>query len=210
MAIKMELYEKIEDLIAQLDIESIDEVRKNTLQPLIEFIQEKVDIKDEINLNFICTHNSRRSHLAQVWAQTIAHYYDVSNVNCFSGGTEATAIYPAVIETLKNTGFSICTMTSSENPKYAIKFTEDQASIVGFSKRWDDASNPKNSFCAVMTCSQADGDCPVVLGAEKRVPIHYLDPKAFDHSPQKMEEYAKTSIKIATEMKYVFSQIKQA
>src|SRR5690554_887477 len=210
MAIKMKLFEKISNFVTQLDVTTVNDERKQILQPLIDFIQTKQDKNEVINLNFICTHNSRRSHLAQVWAQTMAHYYDVSNVNCFSGGTEATAIYPAVIETLKNTGFSICTMTSSENPKYAIKFTEDQASIVGFSKRWDDASNPKNSFCAVMTCSQADGDCPVVLGAEKRVPIHYLDPKAFDHSPQKMEEYAKTSIKIATEMKYVFSQIKQA
>src|SRR5690554_3287692 len=210
MAIKMELYEKIEDLIAQLDIESIDEVRKITLQPLIEFIQEKVDIKDEINLNFICTHNSRRSHLAQIWAQTMAHYYDVPKVFCYSGGTEATAVYPAVVDVLKASGFEIDYLADLNNPNYAIKYAEDQASIVGFSKRWDDASNPKNSFCAVMTCSQADGDCPVVLGAEKRVPIHYLDPKAFDHFPQKMEEYAKTSIKIATEMKYVFSQIKQA
>lgn len=204
----MKLFDKLEQFTSQIDITTIDEKRKNTLQPLIDFIQTKVDKQEAVKLNFICTHNSRRSHLAQIWAQTAAHYFNISNVSCYSGGTEATAIYPAVIETLKNTGFSICTMTTSENPKYAIKFTEDQASIVGFSKRWDDASNPKDSFGAIMTCSEADGDCPVVFGAETRVPIHYNDPKAFDHSPSKMEEYNKTNLKIATEMSYVFSQIK--
>src|SRR5690554_143195 len=208
MGIKMELYEKIEDLISQLDFESIDEVRKNTLQPLIEFIQKKVDKKDEVKLNFICTHNSRRSHLAQIWAQTMAHYYDVPKVFCYSGGTEATAVYPAVVDVLKASGFEIDYLADLNNPNYAIKYAENQASIVAYSKRWDDASNPKDSFCAIMTCSEADGDCPVVLGAEKRVPIHYLDPKAFDHSPQKLEEYNQTSIKIATEMSYVFAQIK--
>ncbi|PKR82209.1 protein-tyrosine-phosphatase [Brumimicrobium salinarum] len=204
----MKLFDKLEQFTSQIDITTIDEKRKNTLQPLIEFIQEKVDKEEAVKLNFICTHNSRRSHLAQIWAQTMAHYYGVSNINCFSGGTEATAIYPAVIETLKNTGFNICTITSSENPKYSIKFTEEEASIVAFSKRWNDLSNPKDSFCAIMTCSEADGDCPVVLGAEKRFPIHYNDPKVFDHSPSKMEEYNKTSIQTATEMSYVFSQIK--
>lgn len=204
----MQLFEKLEYFTTQIDTTIIDEEREKTLQPLIEFIQEKVDKNDEVKLNFICTHNSRRSHLAQVWAQTAAHYFNVLNVFCYSGGTEATAIYPAVIETLKNTGFNICTMTSSDNPKYGIKYSENQASIVGFSKRWDDSSNPKDSFCAVMTCSEADSDCPVVFGAEKRVPIHYLDPKSFDNSPEKMEQYSKTSLKIASEMLFVFSQIK--
>lgn len=205
----MKLFEKITDFVTQLDVSTVNEERKQILQPLIDFIQMKQNKNEVINLNFICTHNSRRSHLAQIWAQTAAHYFSVPNVLCYSGGTEATAVFPAVIETLKNSGFNICTMTSSENPKYAIKYSESQSSIIGFSKRWDDTSNPKDSFCAVMTCSEADGDCPVVFGAEKRVPIHYLDPKAFDNSPEKMEEYNKTSVQIATEMKYVFGQIKQ-
>lgn len=206
----MQLFEKLEYFINLVDTKIIDEEREKTLQPLIEFIQEKVDKNDEVKLNFICTHNSRRSHLAQIWAQTAAHYFSIPNVLCYSGGTEATAVFPAVIATLKDSGFNICTMTSSENPKYAIKYSESQSSIIGFSKRWDDTSNPKDSFCAVMTCSEADGDCPVVFGAEKRVPIHYSDPKAFDNSPEKMKQYSKTSLKIATEMWYIFSQIKQA
>src|SRR5690554_6469672 len=134
MGIKMELYEKIEDLISQLDFESIDEVRKNTLQPLIEFIQKKVDKKDEVKLNFICTHNSRRSHLAQIWAQTMAHYYDVPKVFCYSGGTEATAVYPAVVDVLKASGFEIDYLADLNNPNYAIKYAENQASLLRIPK----------------------------------------------------------------------------
>ncbi|HLV41305.1 MAG TPA: hypothetical protein VKY37_03410 [Brumimicrobium sp.] len=206
----MKLYRKIEDLISQLNFKSIDEVRKNTLHPLIEFIQDKVDKEEGVNLNFICTHNSRRSHLAQVWAQTMAYCFNVPNVFCFSGGTEATSVYPAVVDTLKASGFEISYLADTMNPNYVIKYAKNAVPIIGFSKRWDDKFNPNDSFCAVMTCSEADGDCPVVVGSEKRVPIHYLDPRAFDNSPSKMEEYSKTSLKIATEMSYVFSQIKHS
>ncbi|RYM33846.1 protein-tyrosine-phosphatase [Brumimicrobium glaciale] len=204
----MELYRKIDGLISQLDFESIDEVRKNTLQPLIEFIQGKVDKREAVKLNFICTHNSRRSHLGQIWAQTAAHYFNISNVYCYSGGTEATAVFPAVIDTLKASGFNINFLSDDENPKHAIKYAEMKQPIIGFSKLWDDAANPKDGFCALMTCSEADADCPIVFGAEKRVPIHYNDPKEFDNSPDKMEEYSLTSMKIANEMSYVFSRIK--
>ena len=204
----MELYKKIDGLISQLDFESIDELRINSLDFLIEFIQDKVDKREPVKLNFICTHNSRRSHFAQIWAQTAAHYFNISNVSCYSGGTEVTAVFPAVIETLKNTGFDVLLQTDSKNPNYAIKSSEHKMPIIGFSKRWDDDANPKDGFCAVMTCSEADADCPIVYGAEQRIPIHYNDPKEFDNSPRKMEEYSLISMKIAKEMSYVFSQIK--
>ncbi len=73
----------------------------------MEFIQSKVSYQQEIRLNFICTHNSRRSHLSQIWAQTMAHYFDIKNVFCYSGGTETTALFPMVAETLQNSGFQI-------------------------------------------------------------------------------------------------------
>ncbi|RFC55677.1 arsenate-mycothiol transferase ArsC [Brumimicrobium aurantiacum] len=206
----MKLFEKITDFVSQLDVTSVNEERKQILQPLIDFIQSKQDKNEVINLNFICTHNSRRSHLTQIWAQTMANFYALNNVRTFSGGTEATACYPAVIETLANNGFEIQKLVEQENPIYALKNAENSLPIIAFSKRWDNAFNPKSGFCAIMTCSQADGDCPVVFGAEKRVPVHYIDPKVYDNAPEKMEEYNKTSVQIATEMKYVFGQIKQS
>tara|TARA_R110002020_G_scaffold114957_14_gene264364 strand:- start:506 stop:1138 length:633 start_codon:yes stop_codon:yes gene_type:complete len=198
---------EIAQLISSLSTDSITEERKEVLQPLIDFIQQNTTANSAIRINFICTHNSRRSHLSQVWAQTMATYFNIKNVNCYSGGTEATALFPMVAETLKNQGFQIQKLSETSNPVYAIKFSENEHPVIGFSKSYEDPFNPASEFAAVMTCSQADGGCPFIAGAEKRVPITFEDPKAFDNTPQQAEKYAERSIQIATELFYIFSQI---
>lgn len=203
----MALNAKIEELISSLNIETISEKRKQTLQALIDFIQYKVDKNDEIRINFICTHNSRRSHLSQVWAQTMAYHYKIKNVFCYSGGTESTALFPMVAETLKNSGFEISKIAETNNPIYSIKYAENQHPLICFSKKLDDNFNPKSEFAAIMTCSQADKGCPFVPGAEKRIPITFEDPKAFDNTPQQAEKYRERSIQISTELFYIFSKI---
>ena len=137
----------------------------------------------------------------------MATYFNIKNVNCYSGGTEATALFPMVAETLKNQGFQIQKLSETSNPVYAIKFSENEHPVIGFSKSYEDPFNPTSEFAAVMTCSQADGGCPFIAGAEKRVPITFEDPKAFDNTPQQAEKYAERSIQIATELFYIFSQI---
>lgn len=203
----MSYYSVLNDFITNQDVESIPEDRKETLKPLVEYIQEKVSNGESIRLNFICTHNSRRSHLSQIWAQTMAHHFGISNVSCYSGGTEATALFPMVASTLANTGFEVQILSEGKNPVYGIKFSENEHPVICFSKRMDDDFNPKSDFAAIMTCSQADEGCPFVPGAEKRIPITYDDPKAFDDTPQQAEKYSERSKQIATEMFYVFSQI---
>lgn len=194
-------------------IQSITEIevpneRREMLQPLIEYIQNKVNTNEEIRLNFICTHNSRRSHLSQIWAQTMAFHFAIKNVFCFSGGTEATAMFPKVGETLVNQGFEIQKLSAAENPVYAVKFDENQHPIICFSKAYFDEFNPKNHFGAIMTCNNADEGCPIVFGAEARFPIKYDDPKAFDGTELMNEKYAERSLQIASEMYYVFSKLK--
>lgn len=201
------LFPKIETLISSLNTDTIHDERKMILQPLIDFIQSKTTNQKEIRINFICTHNSRRSHLTQIWAQTLASYFTIKNLYCYSGGTEATALFPVVIDTLKNTGFKITTISDGTNPVYSIKFSENEHPIIGFSKKLEDAFNPKSEFAAIMTCSQADGGCPFIAGAEKRIPITYEDPKAFDNTPEQAKKYSERSLQIATELYYVFSQI---
>ncbi|WCM42624.1 protein-tyrosine-phosphatase [Flavobacterium sp. CBA20B-1] len=181
--------------------------RKNILQPLIDFVQQKTADKQEININFICTHNSRRSHLAQIWAQVAAAHFHIPHIQCYSGGTETTAVYPNIIDTLQNQGFNILKLSEGNNPVYAIKYNENSMSIIGFSKKYDDDFNPKSAFAAVMTCSQADGGCPFISGAEKRIPITFEDPKIADNSPEQSKVYAERSLQIAAEMFYVFSKI---
>lgn len=202
----MKLFDKIETVISTLNVETISKERKAVLQPLVDFLNEKRKNEKEIRINFICTHNSRRSHLSQVWAQTMASHFDITNVFCYSGGTEATALFPMVAETLINSGFEINTLSKGENPVYSIKYAENQHPIIGYSKKFDDNFNPKSEFAAIMTCSQADEGCPFIAGAEKRIPITFEDPKAYDNTPQQAQKYKERSLQIATELFYVFSQ----
>jgi arsenate reductase (thioredoxin) len=201
------VFSEVDSIISALDINSISEDRKKTLQPLVDYIQSKVKTQQPIYLNFICTHNSRRSHLSQVWAQTIAHYFGIDKVNCYSGGTEATALFPMAIKTLESQGFEIAALSEGKNPVYSIKFADNAHPVIGFSKTYDDVFNPKSDFVAIMTCDSANEACPFIAGAEKRIPITYEDPKAFDNTPQQAEKYRERSIQIATELYYVFSKI---
>jgi len=205
---KSSLFTDIESVINYLNTTSISSERKEILQKLIDYVQSKVDVKETVCINFICTHNSRRSHLSQVWAQTMATYFGIENVFCYSGGTESTALFPMAAKTLQNSGFKIQQLSKGKNPVYAIKYAENEHPIIGFSKKMDDDFNPKNQFVAIMTCDSANEACPFVPGAEKRIPIMFLDPKAFDNTPQQAEKYQERSLQIATELKYVFENIK--
>ena len=201
---------KIREIITQLSTERISEERKRILQPLIEFISSKITKNEEVRLNFICTHNSRRSHLSQIWAQTMANYYQIENVFCYSGGTEATAMFPKVVETLRNQGFVILNLSEAENPVYAVKFAENEHSVICFSKKYNDDFNPKSAFAAILTCDSADENCPIVYGAEARIPIKYEDPKKSDGTPEMNETYFNRSLEIATEMKFVFENLRKS
>ena len=189
--------------------EAISAERKEILKPLADYIQSKINNNETIRLNFICTHNSRRSHLSQIWAQTMAFYFKIKNVFCYSGGTETTAMFPKVAETLINQGFQIQKLGDSENPVYAVKYAEREAAIICFSKTYDNPFNPKGKFGAIMTCNNADEGCPFVLGAEARFTIKYDDPKTFDNTDLQNEKYAERSLEIAQEMWWVFSTICQ-
>ncbi len=206
---KTSLFSTIENVIQTLSTDNISTERKSTLQPLVDYIQTKATQNEEIRLNFICTHNSRRSHLSQVWAQAMAAYFGIKNVFCYSGGTEATALFPMAAKTLSKQGFQIKTIAEGNNPIYTIKYTENSHPIIGFSKTYDDDFNPQSEFAAILTCSSADQGCPFIAGAEKRIPITFEDPKAFDNTPLQAEKYEERSVQIASELMYVFSQIKK-
>lgn len=203
------MHQELLDTVHALQWKNIGTERKEVLKPLVDFIQQKVNEGKVINLNFICTHNSRRSHLAQVWAQTAATYFTIPGVHCYSGGTETTALFPKIAETLTDQGFTVFSIADTDNPIYAIKSGDNDLSIIGFSKKYDSPFNPVSGFAAIMTCSQADGGCPFIPGAEKRIPITFEDPKISDDTPDQAVIYAERSLQIAEEMFYVFSKIKK-
>jgi len=207
---KTTLYPTLGNKISQFekDYSEIPEDRKQLLNLLVEFIEKKQKAGEPITLNFICTHNSRRSHIAQLWAQAAAHYYGIRNVFCFSGGTEATAFNPRAVKAMQAAGFSIAKTKEGENPVYEVRYADDAAPVIAFSKTYDDPFNHNKDFAAIMTCSHADENCPLVLGASGRIALTYDDPKEFDGTPLESEMYAERVHKIGTEIFYAFSQVK--
>lgn len=196
--------------VAQLtkEFDQITPERRATLQQLTSFVSGKVKAGQKVQLNFICTHNSRRSHLAQIWAQTAAFYYDVPGVACFSGGTEATAFNPRAVKAMQDAGFSIVKIKEGENPTYDVTYADKVEPVTAFSKKYDDPSNPDKDFAAIMTCSHADENCPLVHGAAARIALTYDDPKDFDGTPLEETRYAERVREIGREILFAFSQVK--
>lgn len=181
--------------------------RKRLLNNFAEYISGKLTSENFVNLIFICTHNSRRSIMAQVWAQTAAEYFGIKNLKCFSGGTEITAFNPNAVKAMADAGFIINRNDKTENPIYFVRYSNDAEPVKCFSKIYSDKFNPQNNFIAIITCSEADKNCPVVIGAEKRFPITYNDPKKYDNTKLQKVKYSERFEQIGVEMLYAFKQI---
>lgn len=195
----------VEARIAEFD--QIPAARKQQLDEIAAFVSKNVKADKPSKLTFICTHNSRRSQLAQVWAAAAAAHYGTLSVLTYSGGTESTAFNPRAVRALEQAGFQIERQSDGDNPVYRVQFSYEAPAITCSSKVYNESPNPREGFCAVMTCAKADKACPVVMGASERVAIPFEDPKAFDGTPQETEKYNERCAQIAREMLYVFSQV---
>ncbi len=191
----------------QAEFGQIPASRRTELDGLAGYVEECLQAKKPCRLNFICTHNSRRSHLAQLWAATSAAQYGLTGVWTYSGGTEATAFNPRAVAAIKRAGFQVRKTTEDTNPVYHVSYSDAAAPLTCFSKVFNQSPNPKSAFCAVMTCAQADQACPVVHGAAARLAIAYEDPKVADGTPAEATRYDERCRQIAREMLYVFSRV---
>lgn len=187
------------------DFNKISEERKVILNQLTDYLRTKLEQRQEITLQFICTHNSRRSQLAQVWGQMAAAYFDLP-VRCLSGGVEVTAFNERAVASLQRFGFEV-EPGNPPNPVYHVRFAIEAEPVMAYSKLFDDPVNAAKSFAAVMTCAEADENCPYIPGAEVRIPLRYEDPKAFDDTPLEAEKYDERSRQIGTELLYAFSKV---
>ena len=198
-------YPALANTITNLPFAAISSERLQLLDEMATYLRSKMKQGEEIRLNFICTHNSRRSQFSQIWAQTAAAYYGIE-ANCYSGGVEVTAFNPRAVAAIKRDGFKVV-KKEGENPVYFVFYGEDEQPIVAFSKLYDDAINAPKDFAAVMTCDHADENCPVIPGAERRFPLRFEDPKAFDDSLLEEKMYSERSRQIAAELFYLFEKV---
>ena len=172
------------------EFDLIPEERKKQLNALRQYIFEKKQNGQPVKLVVICTHNSRRSHIGQLWLAAATAFYNQDLIRTYSGGTEATAFNHRSVAALRRAGFEIVTADSqSENPIYYATFGHPHTPLKMFSKKYDHQDNPTNGFAAIMVCSSADEACPFVAGAERRFSLTYDDPKNFDDTPLETEKY---------------------
>ncbi len=186
---------------------ALSEARLKILNKLIAHLRQKKQANSGILLNFICTHNSRRSHLAQAWAYAWAKYYQIEQLELYSGGTEATAFHPNSVQALQADGFKIEAQDSSDNPKYLLQTATTDIGLWMYSKKFDTAENPTNHFVAILVCSDADEACPFVPGCELRIALPFEDPKISDGTDQTAATYLAKSREIALQIGYVLREV---
>lgn len=206
----IKMYQELLDYLesAEGGLDEIPKERRDNLNEIAQFIQTRKKAGEPANLLFICTHNSRRSHLSQIWAATAAAYYGIEEgINTYSGGTEATAFNPRAVAAIERAGFSVQN-PGGDNPHYQVSYREDGEIIECFSKKYDHPYNASESFAAVMTCSEADRNCPFIPGASLRVALPYIDPKESDGTDKEAATYDERCKQIATEMLYLMSQVR--
>jgi len=204
-AVNMKFYPELTKSIEKIQALDISEEHKQSLDKIAAFIRAKQEKNETCEIIFICTHNSRRSHLSQIWAQTAAANFGLKNITTYSGGTEATAFNPRAVAALQRAGFKIDS-SGTKNPEYKVKFSDSAAAMNCFSKKYSDSHNPQKGFLAVMVCDSADEACPVVAGAEARVSLPFIDPKKSDGKPEEAATYDERSNQIAAEMFYIMSK----
>jgi protein-tyrosine-phosphatase len=197
----------VNEVVHELD--KVPEERRAVLDEIAATITARLKAGAEANLTFICTHNSRRSHMSQIWAQTAAYYYELGKIKAFSGGTEATACNCRTITAMRTAGFDIKDATFGDNPVYLVRYADDRPVIRAYSKLYNTGENPNQDFIALMTCSAADKSCPLVMGSIARFAIHYVDPRLCDDTPTESAAYNERCREIAREMFYIMSQVRR-
>ena len=191
----------------QYDQHQIDINRKDDLNLLAEIIHAEIEEKDSCQIIFICTHNSRRSQLIQFLMCLISSHFNLSGIEAYSGGIEVTAFNHRMVAALKAKGFVFSKSNQSYNPEY--RWNGDAHTQPMFSKIYDHSLNPSKNFMAVMVCDHADENCPIVTGAKHRISLPYLDPKAFDDTPEETEAYANKILEIGREIWYLCEKIRE-
>jgi arsenate reductase len=196
-----------QEVLAELEQVAAD--RQALLRDIAAVMVERLAAGQPADLTFICTHNSPRSHMSQVWAQAAAHVFDLERVRAFSGGTEITACNCRTVLAMRRAGFAIETRRGGENPLLLVRYAEERPPVRAYSKLYHADDNPKRDFIALMTCSKADRSCPVVEGAIARFPIHYMDPRLCDDTPEEAAAYNARCREIAREMFFLMREVRQ-
>jgi arsenate reductase len=183
---------------------AISPKRKELLLQISKTVQSTIQSEKNAQLLFVCTHNSRRSQFAQIWAAILAEYYELP-IQAYSGGTEVTQIHPTVVQVFEKYGLEFSSTTESKNTNYTLHLKRSTLSL--FSKLYDAATNPHENFIALMTCSEAADNCPFIPGSRQRFAFSFEDPKIHDGTSTEFSAYENTATEIGRELVCIFEQL---
>ena len=185
----------------------IEEERKQNLLQIAEVISRSLKKGNDVNIMAICTHNSRRSQLMEVWIRVGCIFLNRSDIRSFSGGTEATAFNPRMVHALKSKGFPLITIEEGENPHFVLDLDTPTSNQRLFSKKYSHTFNPQKDYIALMVCDHADQNCPIVFGASERLALKYKDPKEYDDTPNEEQAYLDKVDEIGREVLFLLQSI---
>ena len=201
-------------LTTQFDL--IEEQHRKPAAELVEWVVKNYKPGKPLGVITVCTHNTRRSILSATMGNVAAAYHGLPEVRFSCGGTEPVAINPRSVAALKEIGIDV-EPTGKEaprgkagepNPIYAVRWGKG-FETTEFSKVYTDPHNPQADFAAILVCSEVDAACPKVVGASVRIPLPYLDPKAFDGAPFEGAKYAERRDDIGRLMLSVMTQARR-
>lgn len=190
-----------------MDGPAVHPARASMLSALVDAIQARSLRTDVV---FVCTHNSRRSQIAQVMAAATAIHIGI-DVTTWSAGTAVTACHANAVAALQRAGVQITAekVALPDNPLYACRLGPEHT-VNCWSKRFDDPTLPAADSIAVMVCAGADEACPTLPAATSRIPLRYTDPRHADGTRDAGDAYDTCVATIASEMMWVMSAVATA
>ena len=178
--------------------------RKKALDHLAAVINRQISEEGSSVVKFVCTHNSRRSQLAEFCMDILARENGLP-IMSLSAGTESTAFNPRMVKAIESFGFELIKYGQEPNPLYIYRISHND--LYYYSKKWDEELINYGKNIIVTVCDDAGENCPVIPSTFERIHLNYKDPKAFDNTPDESKAYSDKVIEIGTEMHYIIEQL---
>ena len=178
---------------SRIDSFNPNQKRKKRLDNIASVINE--NLNKTRSIVFLCTHNSRRSQICEVWGKVFAEIYR-KKININSAGAFKTVVHSQVYESIVKCGLVV-------DNKKEIFFDKKKFKL---NSKTIDSLTMKN-FIAVMTCSNAEKSCPNDPRSIRNIKMFFNDPRIYDETDKMSREYLNTTIYIAEELNYIFKNI---
>jgi len=209
---KANFFPEILDYCRNLELLSggIKKERKTKLAVLAAQIKQLKRELSPVEIMVVCTHNSRRSHMGELWLRVGIDYYGLSNLRIHSAGTERSAINIRTIRSFQAIGLLVeKSMNKEENPNYKINWRTDEKSYTGYSKEIGSEELPTNGIVSILVCEDAAENCPFIVGSKLRINLPYEDPKRYDDTLEERTKYLERNLEIGSEMFYLLSELER-